>query len=92
MIPAHQHLNLKRLFLIGSLSIFLVGLGFAVRASIAADLQRDIFDVLDVANSAAMVGEALGITLLVDYIGMRAMLLLSATGYVLGSVLVLAAA
>ena len=104
MNPAHQHLNLKRLFLIGNLSIFMIGLGFAVRASIAADLQRDIFDVLDVANSAAMVGEALGITFtgfaltllfgsaLVDFIGMRAMLLLSATGYVLGSVLVLAAA
>ncbi|GAB3291890.1 MFS transporter [Parahaliea aestuarii] len=104
MNPAHQHLNLSRLFLIGNLSIFMIGLGFAVRASIAADLQRDIFDVLDVANSAAMVGEALGITFtgfaltllfgsaLVDLIGMRAMLLLSAAGYVLGSLLVLAAA
>lgn len=104
MNPAHQHLKLRRLFLIGNLSIFMIGLGFAVRASIAADLQRDIFDVLDVANSAAMVGEALGITFtgfaltllfgsaLVDLVGMRVMLLLSAAGYVLGSVLVLAAA
>ena len=100
----HQHLNIRRLTLIGNVSIFMIGLGFAVRASIAGDLQTDIFDILDVANSAAMVGEALGITFtgfaltllfgsaLVDLIGMRAMLLLSAAGYVLGSVLVLAAA
>lgn len=104
MNESHRHLDLPRLFLIGNLSIFMIGLGFAVRASIAGDLQRDIFDVLDVANSAAMVGEALGITFtgfaltllfgsaLVDLIGMRAMLLLSAAGYVLGSLLVLAAA
>jgi fucose permease len=104
MNKPHQHLNSSRLFLIGNLSIFMIGLGFAVRANIAADLQADIFDILDVANSAAMVGEALGITFtgfaltllfgsaLVDIIGMRAMLLLSAAGYVLGSVLVLTAA
>ncbi len=104
MNESHRHLDLPRLFVIGNLSIFMIGLGFAVRASIAGDLQRDIFDVLDVANSAAMVGEALGITFtgfaltllfgsaLVDLIGMRAMLLLSAAGYVLGSLLVLAAA
>ncbi|WP_116368199.1 MFS transporter [Parahaliea mediterranea] len=104
MNAEHQSLNLSRLFLIGNLSIFMIGLGFAVRANIAGDLQRDIFDVLDVANSAAMVGEALGITFtgfaltllfgsaLVDLVGMRVMLLLSATGYILGSALVLAAA
>jgi len=100
----HKHLNIGRLFLIGNLSIFMIGLGFAVRANIAGDLQTDIFDILDVNNSAAMVGEALGITFtgfaltllfgsaLVDFIGMRAMLMLSATGYILGSLLVLSAA
>jgi len=100
----HKHLNIGRLFLIGNLSIFMIGLGFAVRANIAGDLQTDIFDILDVNNSAAMVGEALGITFtgfaltllfgsaLVDFIGMRAMLMLSATGYILGSLLVLSPA
>lgn len=104
MNDSHKQFNIGRLLLIGNLSIFMIGLGFAVRANIASDLQSDIFDIIDVGNSAAMVGEALGITFtgfaltllfgsaLVDYIGMRAMLLLSATGYVLGSVLVLAAA
>jgi fucose permease len=104
MNDAHRQFNIGRLLLIGNLSIFMIGLGFAVRANIASDLQTDIFDIIDVSNSAAMVGEALGITFtgfaltllfgsaLVDFIGMRAMLLLSATGYVLGSALVLAAA
>ena len=104
MNEAHKQFNIGRLLLIGNLSIFMIGLGFAVRANIASDLQTDIFDIIDVSNSAAMVGEALGITFtgfaltllfgsaLVDFIGMRAMLLLSAAGYVLGSVLVLAAA
>ena len=49
---------LKRLLFIGNLSIFMIGLGFAVRANIAADLQNDIFNHLDLARSAAMVGEA----------------------------------
>jgi uncharacterized sodium:solute symporter family permease YidK len=54
-----------------------------VRANIAPDLQTDIFDQIDMANSAALVGEALGITFtgfaltllfgsaLVDVIGMK---------------------
>ena len=104
MQKQHQHLNIGRLFLISNLSIFMIGLGFAVRANIAGDLQTDIFDILDLNNSAAMVGEALGITFtgfaltllfgsaLVDLIGMRAMLMLSGAGYVIGSVLVLSAA
>ncbi|MFQ3325088.1 MAG: MFS family permease [Pseudomonadales bacterium] len=90
-------LDRKRLYYIGNLSIFMIGLGFAVRANIAPDLQTDIFDQIDIANSAAMVGEALGITFtgfaltllfgsaLVDIIGMKKMLILSALGYVLGS-------
>lgn len=97
-------LDRRRLFLIGNLAIFMIGLGFAVRASIAPHLQADLFDPLDVAVSATRVGEALGMTFLgfactlllggalVDWIGMRRMLLLSALGFVLGSAWVLAAA
>lgn len=95
---SETQLDRKRLYYIGNLSIFMIGLGFAVRANIAPDLQTNIFDQIDIANSAAMVGEALGITFtgfaltllfgsaLVDIIGMKKMLLLSALGYVLGSV------
>jgi len=93
----------KRLYLVGNLSIFMIGLGFAVRANIAPNLQADIYDQIDLANSAAMVGEALGITFtgfaltllfgsaLVDLIGMKRMLLLSALGYIAGSLGLLAA-
>lgn len=93
----------KRLYHVGNLSIFMIGLGFAVRANIAPNLQTEIYDKIDLANSASMVGEALGITFtgfaltllfgsaLVDLIGMKRMLLLSALGYVAGSLGLLAA-
>jgi len=88
----------KRLNLVGNLSIFMIGLGFAVRANIAPNLQAEIYDKIDLANSASMVGKALGMTFtgfaltllfgsaLVDVIGMKRMLLLSALCYVIGAV------
>lgn len=97
------NLDRKRLFLVGNLSIFMIGLGFAVRASIASDIQGDIFNDLDLARSAGLVGEVLGATFigfaltllfgsaLVDKVGMRAMLLFSALGYIAGSVIVVVA-
>lgn len=96
-------LNLRSLFFIGNLSIFMIGLGFAVRANIAADLETDIFSVLDAARSASMVGEVLGATFigfaltllfgsaLVDFIGTKMMMLLAAVGYLVGSIAVIAA-
>lgn len=96
-------LNRKRLFFAANLSLFMVGLGFAVRANIASALQREIFDRLDLANSASMVGQALGITFtgfaltllfgsaLVDLIGARRMLVFSALSFVVGSFLVMLA-
>jgi len=93
----------RRLYHVGNLSIFMIGLGFAVRANIAPRLQADIYDPIDLANSAALVGEALGITFtgfaltllfgsaLVDLVGMKRMLLLAALGYVLGALGLLAA-
>ncbi len=92
-----------RLFLAGNLSMLMIGLGFAVRANIAPFLQHDLFDHIDVANSAQMVGESLGATFtgfaltllfgsaLVDLVGMRAMLTFSGLGFIGGSLLVLAA-
>ncbi len=98
-----QPLNRQRLYHVGNLSIFMIGLGFAVRANIAPNLQGEIYDQIDLANSAAMVGEALGATFtgfaltllfgsaLVDLIGMKRMLLLSALGYIAGAAGLLAA-
>lgn len=94
------HPQLKLILFISNLSIFMIGLGFAVRANIAPNLQADLFNVIDLANSTAMVGEALGMTFtgfaltllfgsaLVDWLGARIILLFSALGYVIGSVLV----
>ncbi len=96
--------SLKRIFFIGNLSIFMIGLGFAVRTKIAGDLERDIYGVIDVANSATLVSEALTMTFIgfaltllfgsaiVDWIGVKLMMLLSALGYVVGSGLIIAAA
>lgn len=90
-------LDRRRLFFTANLSIFLIGLGFAVRANIASGLQRDIFDRLDVAHSGGMVGSALGITFtgfaltllfgsaLVDLVGARRVLLFAAFGFIAGS-------
>lgn len=52
----------RRLFFAANLAMFMIGLGFAVRANIAGSLQRELFDRLDLANSTRMVGQALGIT------------------------------
>ena len=93
-----ENLDRRRLYYIGNLSIFMIGLGFAVRASIAPDLKANIYDLIDPINSATMLGEALGATFagfaltllfgsaLVDHIGIKRMLLLSAVGYVLGAI------
>lgn len=92
--------QLKAIMFIGNLSIFMIGLGFAVRANIAGDLQSGIFDHLDLANSAGLVGKALGMTFtgfaltllfgsaLVDIIGIKRMLMLSATGFIAGAALI----
>lgn len=106
-MSSHSHqppgINPQLLFWIGNLSIFMIGLGFAVRANIAPDIQRDIFNVLDLARSAALVGQVLGATFigfaltllfgsaLVDLVGMRRMLLFSALGYIVGSGMVIIA-
>jgi len=100
----NQELNKKLLFRIGNMSIFMIGLGFAVRANIAPNLQHDIYDKIDIMSSASMVGEALGATftgfaltllfgsMLVDWMGMKRMLLLSAFGYIASTAGLFAAA
>lgn len=94
----------RRLYYVGNLSIFMIGLGFAVRANIAPHLKSQIYEKIDLANAGAMVGEALGVTFtgfaltllfgsaLLDVIGMKRMLLLSALGYIAGSAGLIAAA
>lgn len=92
------------LFRIANLAIFTIGLGFAVRASIADNLRTEIFSQIDTLRAATMVGEALGMTFLgfaltlligsalLDLIGVRRMLMLSATANLGGCAAVLFAA
>ncbi|MGD2168267.1 MAG: MFS transporter, partial [Gammaproteobacteria bacterium] len=101
---ALEGLDRRLLFFIGNLSIFMIGLGFAVRAGIAGDIQADLFDQIDVATSGTMIGQVIGATFigfaltllfgsaLVDHLGMRLMFVFSAAGYILGSGIVAAAA
>ena len=93
----------KRLFFIANLSIFMIGLGFAIRANIAGDIQDGLFAQIDLASSGTMIGQVLGATFigfaltllfgsaLVDHLGMKRMLLFSALGYIGGSLIVLVA-
>ena len=95
--------NIRLLFVLSNLAIFMIGLGFAVRTSIIGDLQGEVFDLLDLARSATMAAEVLAATFigfaltllfgaaLVDLIGMRRMLQFAAWGYFFGSALIFAA-
>jgi MFS family permease len=101
--PGAAVLDRPRLFFIANLSIFMIGLGFAVRANIGGDIQTEIFGQIDFARSGTMIGQVLGATFtgfaltllfgsaLVDQLGMKRMLLFSAFGYILGSAIVVAA-
>jgi MFS family permease len=100
---AQAGLPRARLFFIANLSIFMIGLGFAVRANIAGDIQNEIFGAIDLARSGTMIGQVLGATFtgfaltllfgsaLVDHLGMKRMLCFSALGFVGGSAIVAAA-
>jgi fucose permease len=96
-------LDEARLLRLANLSIFTIGLGFAVRAAIADDLRLHIFNAIDEANSATLVGQALGATFLgfaltlligsalLDVFGIRKMLMASAVCNLGGSLTVLLA-
>lgn len=92
--------SIGRIMLVGNLSIFMIGMGFIVRAKIGSNLEADIFSILDASNSGALLGQALGLPFLgfgftllfgsaiVDFIGIKKMLLLSALGYIVGSCMI----
>ncbi len=100
----NAHLNTPQLMFITKLSIFLIGLGFAVRANIARGLKIPFFDEINLAPSATMIAEVLGITFagiafsllfgsaMADLISMKVTLLLPALAYILGSILVMVTA
>jgi fucose permease len=103
MSRAEVALDRRRLFFVANLSIFMIGLGFAIRANIAGDIQTELFNPIDLARSGTMIGSVLGATFmgfaltllfgsaLVDHLGMKRMLLFAAFGFIGGSAIVLAA-
>lgn len=94
----------RRLLLTSNLAVFSIGLGFAVRAAIADDLRWRVFELIAPSQAASMVGEALGMTFLgfaftllvgsalLDWMGAKRLLVLSALSNLLGSALVIWAA
>jgi hypothetical protein len=90
-----------RLFLVSSLALTTAGIGAALRANTAGDLQRVFFDPIDKAHSAQMIGNILGLPFLgfaltiaigsplLDYIGMGLLLPLSAVCFTVGAVIMI---
>ena len=81
----------------------MIGLGFAVRAKIASTLLQN-FNQIDLRNTAQLLGQALGATFagfaftllfgsaMVDWVGMRIMLIFAGLSFILGSVILFAVA
>jgi MFS family permease len=90
-----------RLFLVSSLALTTAGVGAALRANTAGDLQRVFFDPVDKAHSAQMIGNILGLPFLgfaltiaigsplLDYIGMGFLLPLSAVCFTVGALIMI---
>ncbi|MDB5518555.1 MAG: transporter [Tardiphaga sp.] len=96
--PPHER---ERLFWIGGLGLFTAAVSAAVRAGIAQDLKTQFIDPIDLAQSATMIGSALGAAFLgfagmllvtsfvLDRVGAKTMLLLASAMLLLGNLLVL---
>ena len=90
----------RKLFVLSVLAILTGGMHFAVRGSIASDLQVVFFDPIDSLRSAEMVASALGVAFLgfaltiaigsplLDYLGMGRLLAFSSLCFTAGTLIV----
>jgi len=90
-----------RLFLVSSLALTMAGIGSALRANTASDLQRVFFDPIDRVHSGEMIANVLGLPFLgfaltiaigsplLDYIGMGLLLPLSAVCFTAGALIMM---
>jgi fucose permease len=90
-----------RLFLVSSLALTMAGVGSALRANTAGDLQRVFFDPIDKAHSGEMIANVLGLPFLgfaftiaigsplLDYIGMGLLLPLSGVCFTIGALIMM---
>ena len=94
-------INQQKLFILSCLALVTAGLAFSLRASIAGDLQHELFDPIDKLKSAEMLGSALGVAFLgfafaiaigsplLDFLGMGRLLKLSSLCFISGSLIVI---
>jgi MFS family permease len=99
--PQSRVYHKSRLLAVSSLALVMAGVNAAVRANIAADLQRTFLDPIDKVHSAEMIATVLGVPFLgfaitiaigspmLDYIGMRLLLPLSGLLFTIGTVLMM---
>ena len=90
-----------RLFIVSSLALTMAGIGAAMRANTAADLQRVFFDPIDKAHSAEMIANVLGLPFLgfaltiaigsplLDYIGMGLLLPMAGVCFTVGTLIMM---
>lgn len=104
-VPAkvQEGINARRLFILSCLCLATTSFSFILRGSIASDLKAELFDPIDAAHSASMLGSALGWAFpgfafmvligsaVVDFLGMRNLLLLCGANFIVGPLLVIGA-
>ncbi len=90
-----------RLFLVSSLALTMAGVGAALRANTASDLQRIFLDPIDKGHSGEMIANVLGLPFfgfaltiaigspLLDYIGMGLLLPLSGVCFTVGALIMI---
>ena len=90
-----------RLFVVSSVALMMAGVGAALRANTAADLQRVFFDPIDKAHSAEMIASVLGLPFLgfaltiaigsplLDYIGMGLLLPMAGVCFSVGALMMM---
>ncbi|MEW5975873.1 MAG: MFS transporter [Acidobacteriota bacterium] len=100
-VDRHAEYNKGKLFLLSVIALTTAGIGFAIRGSIAVDLQSTFFDPIDKLRSAEMVGAVLGVVFLgfaftiaigsplLDFLGMGRLLALSSLCFIVGSLVVI---
>ncbi|HYP14673.1 MAG TPA: MFS transporter [Bryobacteraceae bacterium] len=96
-----QSYDRNKLFWLSVVALVTAGLSFALRASIAGDLQATFFDPIDRLRSAEMIGAALSVAFigfafsiaigspLLDFLGMGRLLALSSLCFISGTLIVI---
>ncbi len=97
----HSAYDKKKLFFVSSLALTTAGINASLRANTAGDLQSIFLNPIDAVHSATMIASVLGVPFLgfaltiaigsplLDYIGMKLLLVLSGVCFTLGMLITL---